>query len=337
MSQLTDFERGRIIGRWEAGESTRDIAGALNHSQSQVTRAIKAFKEEHQTTIASRSGRPSALNDRDVRQVKRITKKNRNKPIEQITDSVNESLSTSICSATVRNYLHEEGYYSRVALRKPFVSGKNRQKRLKWCKERKNWNIEWNYIIWSDESRYTLHQSDGRQRVWRLPKEKYDVDCLVPTFKHGGGGVMVWGCFVNNCLGPLVVIDGKINGKGYQELLRDNLLPFLDGLGDGSFTFQDDNAPVHTAGVVIQWKEANLISSLPWPAQSPDLNPIEHVWDQLEKAIRKRNPPKNTNELVSFLMEEWANLDRHYLQKLVDSMPRRVQAVIDSKGNPTKY
>src|SRR4051794_3511198 len=110
MSELTDFERGRIIGRWEAGESTRNIASALNRSQSQVTR-----------------------------------------------------------SATVRNYLHEEGYYSRVALRKPFVSEKNRQKRLKWCKERKNWNTEWNYVIWSDESRYNLHQNDGRQRVCRLP------------------------------------------------------------------------------------------------------------------------------------------------------------------------
>ena len=75
MSQLTDFEQGRIIRRWEAGESTRDIAGALKHSQSQVIRAIKAFQEEGQTTIAPRSGRPSVLNDRDVRQVKRITKK----------------------------------------------------------------------------------------------------------------------------------------------------------------------------------------------------------------------------------------------------------------------
>src|SRR4051812_27433600 len=109
-----------MIGRWEAGESTCDIAGALNHSQLQVTHAIKAFKEERQTTITSRSGRPPALNDCDVRQVKRITKKNRNKPIEQITDSVNESLSTSISTTTVRNYLHEVGYYSRIALRKPF-------------------------------------------------------------------------------------------------------------------------------------------------------------------------------------------------------------------------
>ncbi|CAH1770269.1 8615_t:CDS:1, partial [Entrophospora sp. SA101] len=61
-----------------------------------------------------------------------------NKPIEQITDSVNESLSTSISTTTVCNYLHEVGYYSRIASRKPFVSEKNHQKHLKWCKERKN-------------------------------------------------------------------------------------------------------------------------------------------------------------------------------------------------------
>ncbi|CAJ0910707.1 8875_t:CDS:2, partial [Entrophospora sp. SA101] len=90
-----------------AGESTRNIASALHHSQSQITCVIQAFKGEGQTTIAPRSGRPSALNDRDVSQVKRITK-NRDKPIEQITDSVNECLSTSICSATIRNYLHGE-------------------------------------------------------------------------------------------------------------------------------------------------------------------------------------------------------------------------------------
>jgi transposase len=84
MTQLTDFERGRIIGRWEAGESTRDIADALKHSQSQVTRAIKAFQEEGQTIVAPRSGRPSVLNDCDVRQVKRITKKNRNNSIEHM-------------------------------------------------------------------------------------------------------------------------------------------------------------------------------------------------------------------------------------------------------------
>ncbi|CAJ0836974.1 9468_t:CDS:1, partial [Entrophospora sp. SA101] len=89
------------------------------------------------------------------------------------------------------SYLHGEGYYSRAALRKPFVSEVNQKKRFSWCRERKNWNInDWNNIIWSDESKFNLYYSDGWQRVWRMPKEKYDVDCLIPTFKHGGGGIM---------------------------------------------------------------------------------------------------------------------------------------------------
>ena len=74
------------------------------------------------------------------------------------------------------------------------------------------------------------------------------------------------------------------------------------------------------------------------PFQSPDLNPIEHVWDYLEKAVHNRKPhPKNIEELSIYLNEEWGKLDRNFLQNLVNSMPRRVAAVINSKGNPTKY
>ena len=85
MSQLTDFEWGRIIGHWEAGGSTHDIADALKHSQSQVTCAIKAFQEEGQTTVAQRSGRPSVLNDHDVRT---SDKKNRNNSIGRMPQRV---------------------------------------------------------------------------------------------------------------------------------------------------------------------------------------------------------------------------------------------------------
>jgi len=109
--------------------------------------------------------------------------------------------------------------------------------------------LEWNNIIWSDESKFNLYHSDRRQRVWRMPKEKYDADCLLPTFKHGGGGVMVWGCFVNNQPGPLVIIEGKITGRKYIELLENYLLPFMNELGTGLNIFQDDNAPVHTKDV----------------------------------------------------------------------------------------
>jgi len=337
--ELTDFERGQIIGLWKSGKSTREITKILGFSQSQVFRAISTFRDKGQTTVAPRSGRPKSLKERDLRYLKRTVQKNRHKPLEEITEMFNQNSTNPVSADTVRRYLHEEGFYSRIALRKPFVSEENRKKRFKWCVDRKSWNQEWKYIIWSDESRFNLYENDGRQRVWRQPKEKYDIECLVPTFKHGGGGIMVWGCFVNNLLGPLVVIEGNINAKSYIDLLNQHLLPFLSNLErPNEYTFQDDNATVHRARVVTKWKEENLLSSLSWPAQSPDLNPIEHAWDKLERAVRTRKlHPRTIEELSIYLKEEWLKIDPNYLQKLVESVPRRVEAVIQKKGNSTNY
>ena len=88
----------------------------------------------------------------------------------------------------------------------------------------------------------------------------------------------------------------------------------------------------------MEWKEDNLLSCLPWPAQSPDLNPIEHLWDVLERKVRSRWPlPKNKKELVNVLQEEWSKIEPEVLENLVESIPRRVKAVIEAKGCPTRY
>ncbi|CAB4402093.1 unnamed protein product [Rhizophagus irregularis] len=127
---------------------------------------------------------------------------------------------------------------------------------------------------------------------------------------------MVWGCFSKNNLGPLVKLEDD------QE----------------NFIFQDDNAPIHTARVVKSWEEENEVNSLPWPAQSPDLNPIEHLWDELERQVRAHKPlPKNRENLWEILQEEWSNIEADKYQNLISSMPRRISAVINSKGYPTKY
>ena len=77
---------------------------------------------------------------------------------------------------------------------------------------------------------------------------------------------------------------------------------------------------------------------LPWPAQSPDLNPIENLWNDLELKIRKRKPmPKNKNDFFVALKEEWYKINEGRLNRLVNSMPNRINAVLISKGNPTKY
>ena len=145
---------------------------------------------------------------------------------------------------------------------------------------------------------------------------------------------MVWGYFHKNSVGPLVVVEGNINGAKYKELLEEYLVPFYDE----NYLFQDDNAPCHTARIVKEQKEENSIDILPWPAQSPDLNPIENLWSELERKVRSHKlRPKNKNELIEVVKQEWNNISNNTLINLVESMPCRVKAVIENKGNPTKY
>ena len=150
---------------------------------------------------------------------------------------------------------------------------------------------------------------------------------------------MIWGCFIKNKLDPLVVLEGKITEEVYKNLLNNHLLSFIESLDENiSYSFQDDNAPVHRANLVLEWKEENLISSISWPAQSPDLNPIEHLWDHLGRKIYEHKPhPKNKKELIIILKEKWLEIENDYLKKLVNSMPSRIEVVIESKGNPTRY
>jgi len=346
--ELTDFERGEIVGLSKGGFSQRNIATILDFPKSTVGQVIKKYNEQGITTTASRSGRPKILTERDNRHLIKIAKENRNNTLEELTENFNTSMAISVSSRTVQRILHKEGYSGHAAKKKPFISEKNRKKRYGWCRMRKNWTTEWNQIIWSDESRFELFNNDSRNWVWRKTNERYKTDCLKPTVKNSIG-VMVWGCFCNNILGPLVLVEGTLNSDKYIELLQEHLLPFLNDLnGEGelipwyffqdNYIFQDDNAPCHASIKTKSWKEDNSIEILPWPAQSPDLNPIENLWNELEIRIRKRKPmPKNKNDFFVALKEEWYKIDKSRLIRLVKSMPNRINAVIESKGNPTKY
>ena len=150
---------------------------------------------------------------------------------------------------------------------------------------------------------------------------------------------MVWGCFSSFGLGPLVRVNGKQTANNYINVLNNHLLPYLGQLDNqNNYVFQDDNAQIHRARSTLRWISENNIDQLHWPAQSPDLNPINNIWDELEHCIRKHIPlPKNEMELFNLLQEEWSNIDESVYKNLVESMERRVQAVVKAKGHPTCY
>ena len=194
---------------------------------------------------------------------------------------------------------------------------------------------EWRRVLWSDESPFVLIYN-GRKLVWRLGNERYSITCCTGTVKHDIK-IMVWGCFAAHGVGNLYLVEGIMEQVQYRTILENQLLPSAERLFPGeAWYFQQDNDPKHTANATKQYMIDNQIPILPWPSQSPDLNPIENLWSILDYKLRNRRP-QNQQQLFEALTEGWNSLDRELLTNLADSMPRRIQAVLEKRDYPTKY
>ncbi len=122
-----------------------------------------------------------------------------------------------------------------------------------------------------------------------------------------------------------------------RRFLEHFMLPSADKLyGDADFIFQQDLAPAHTAKCTKSWFSDHGVTVLDWPANSPDLNPIENLWGIVKRKMRDTRP-NNADELKATVKETWASIPPQQCHKLITSMPRRIEAVIKAKGAPTKY
>ena len=334
--ELSNEQRERIIGAHLSGTKQKVISAQLSIAPSTVNDTIKRYKQTHSATPKKRPGRPKMLTDRDVRVLKRIVREDRFGSLPVLTGKLNSDLETTLHTSTVRRYLHDEGIRCYTAKKKPHLTEKQRRNRLRWCREKRDWKEEWKQIVWSDESRFTLFKSDGRAKVWRNSGETYNKDCIQPTVKFGGGSVMFWGRFSWNGIGPLVLVDGNMDSEAYINVLANNFIPWVRDYPDS--VFQQDGAPCHTSSYSTWWMSTHGIRTLDWVAQSPDLNPIENLWNHLDRQVRKRKPlPQTKQDLITAIQEEWSNISLEMLQNLIMSLPHRIEAVIKAKGGNTKY
>ena len=151
---------------------------------------------------------------------------------------------------------------------------------------------------------------------------------------------MVWGCMLWDGPGYACRIDGRMDGDLYIKILQEDLQESLNYFGKdaGDVIFQQDNDSKHTCKKAQTWFQDHDFNVLSWPAQSPDLNPIEHLWDHLKRKLSEQEvAPKGMMELWERVEEEWNKIEAGVCQNLIESMPRRVAAVLKAKGAYTKY
>ncbi len=173
-------------------------------------------------------------------------------------------------------------------------------------------------------------------RVWRKSGEAQNPRCLKSSVKFPQS-VMIWAAMSSAGVGPLCFLKSTVNAAIYQEMLENFMLPSADKLyGDADFIFQQDLAPAHTAKSTKSWFNDHGVTVLDWPANSPDLNPIENLWGIVKRKMRDTRP-NNADDLKATVKETWASIPPQQCHKLITSMPRRIEAVIKAKGAPTKY
>ena len=193
----------------------------------------------------------------------------------------------------------------------------------------------WNHVLCSGEMKINLFGSDGFKHVWRRPGEEYQDKCVMPTVKHGGGNVMVWGCMSAAGVRELHFIEGKMNANMYCEILQQSMIPSIQKLSSRAM-IQHDNDPKHTSKTTTALLKRLRVKLMHWASMSPDLNPIEHLWGILKWKVEVHKV-SNIRQLHDVIMEEWKSILVATSEALVNSMPRRVKAVLDNDGGHTKY
>lgn len=271
------------------------------------------------------------LSDREKRAILRVAS---NAPLTARQIAQEAGVSTNILN--VQRLLKKTPTIKRKKLtRKPPLTKNHVEERLKFAREHLKWKKRWRNIIFTDEKRFTLDGPDG----WSYYFHDLRRSPLLQVRRQmGGGGVMVWAGIGYKGKTDICIVDGKMKSPDYIKLIDDQIRTHAARIAGENFVFQQDNAAVHTARIVTEYFASKNITTLRWPARSPDLNIIENAWGQLSRTVYRGSKQFNSiQELRDAIKEAWRLIPQKYIKKLYKSLPNRMICVVEKQGKSTHY
>ena len=247
---------------------------------------------------------------------------------------VKEKCELDINVRTVQRTLHWIGLKYAKAKKKITLTMKHKGARLECAKRWLTKHVDFKKVIFTDEKRFKFDGPDG-WCTWSRRGEP-----VVLNKRQMGGGVMVWGMIFANGNIWLEWLKGRQNSESYKQLLDEKTLPRIRREMGNDFVLQQDNCSIHVSKLMKEWMAKVNMTTLEWPARSPDLNLIENVWEMLAQLVY--DGPEITKEAqlwerILGAKKQLIETRRDVIVHMFDHYEERLIKVIEKKGDITDY